>query len=186
MTKEEDRLLADLYSDLKGAKKKRNNWIEIALKCQRLSDHYGSAKVTAEKLGVSYELVRSITSLLKLPEEIQNLVRNRRILYDAAKRLLTIDDSNKQIVVARAIADLPSHRQREIILYAKSVPDAKLEEYIQKVMRPKVTPDRIHIAVIPLNKDAFQSLHAFSKKRNISVEKLILGIINQWIEKGGP
>jgi hypothetical protein len=181
---EEERLLADLYIDLKGAKKKRTDWIEIAKKCSRLADHYGSVSLASKKLGVSYELVRSIISLLRLPKEVQALVKENKILYDAAKRLLTIEDAKKETEVARAIIGLPSHRQREIIRYARVYPESDLTDYIQRATRPRRRTETIHVAVVPLRNPLFLPLEAISKTRKISVEKLILNIVEEWLNKG--
>ncbi len=179
---EEDQLVADLILDLKGAKNKRENWIEIAKKCRKAANHFGSTKNAALKIGVSYSLLRSIISLLKLPVEIQELVRKRHILYDAAQRLLTLPDSRQQIEVARAIVGLPSHKQREIIQYAKGHPTDGLPKVIERVRtRPKQETERIHVAVVPLREDAYSSLSSHAMNRKVSVEKLILDIIHEWI-----
>ena len=179
---EEDSLLADLYLDLKGAKSKRDDWIEIAKKCQKLSNHYKSTRIAAQKLGVSYSLLRTIIKLLELPQEVQRLVKARRILYDAAQRLLTLQDSKQQIEVANVIVDLPSHKQRELIQYAKGHPKGNLQSVIGRVNKPKPEAEKIRVAVIPLREDTYNSLHAFGAKRKISVEKVILGIIDEWRE----
>lgn len=182
--REEEKLLADLYYNLKGPKTKHENWIEIAKKCEKLVQHYGSTRTTAEKLGVSFELVRSIVSLLKLPKEVQKLVRENKILFDAAKRISTIKDPHNQVEVAKAIAGLPSHKQREIIQYAKRYPDSGLGDYIDRVTRPKPKPERIHVAVIPLRDEIYKSLQVAGRMQKISVERLILNVIEQWLGKG--
>ena len=46
-------------------------------------------KLAAKKLGVSPELIRSIVSLLKLPDSVQELIKDRKILFDAAQRINT-------------------------------------------------------------------------------------------------
>jgi len=179
----EEQLLADLYNNLKGSKIKHENWIEIAKKSQKLVQHYGSISATAEKLGVSYQLIRTILRLLKLPDEIQQLVKEKKILYDAAHRILTIKDPQDQVKVAIAIAGLPSHKQREIIQYARKYPDSGLNEYIERVTRPKTKPEKIHIAVIPLREEMYKSLQVLSKMQKISVQKLILNVVEQWLGK---
>jgi len=180
---EEEELLADLILDLKGAKNKRENWIDIAKKCRKAVDHFGSTKSAAQKLGVSYSLLRSIISLLKLPVEVQQLVRERHILYDAAQRLLTLPDSKQQIEVARAIAVLPPHKQREIIQYAKVHSIKGLQRVIERVRtRPKRETEKIRVAIVPLREEIYSSLSPYAAKRKISVEKLILDIIHDWVE----
>ena len=41
----------------------------------------------AEKLGVSYELIRSILKLSTLPEEVKGLMKDGKILYDVGQRI---------------------------------------------------------------------------------------------------
>jgi hypothetical protein len=180
---EEENLVAELYILLKGNKKKRENWIDIATKCQKLIAHYGSISEAAAKVGVSYSLLRSIASLLNLPEEVKRLVSEREILYDAAQRILTISDRKKQIEVARAIAGLPSHKQREIIQFASRNPNASLMNFIDRATKPKPAPEKIRIAVLPLREEMYNSLHTQGSRRKLSVEKLILTIIDEWAER---
>lgn len=180
---EEEELLADLYIDLKGAKNKRDNWIDIAKKCRKAAHHFGSTKNAAEKLGVSYSLLRSIISLLELPTEVQNLVRENRILYDAAQRLLTLPDKQR-IEVAKEIVDMPSHKQREVIQYAKGHPRDRITKIVQRVKtRPKQETEKIRVAVVPLREEVYNSLSPCAAKRKISVEKLVLEIIREWAEE---
>src|SRR5207249_924099 len=134
---DEERILADLFIDLKSRRKKRDNWIEIAQKCDLLAREYGSPKRVAEKVGVSYELMRSILSLLKLSKEAQQLDSRGEILYDAAQRLNRIKDPTRQAEVAKAIAGLPSHKAREIIQYAKRFPNTGLGAYKRRVTAPE-------------------------------------------------
>jgi len=186
---QEEALLAELYANLKGAKKKHHDWIKIAKMCRTLSNHYGSVKTTAEKLGVSYQLVRSIISLLTLPKEAQQLVRENKILYDAAQRILTIRNASKEIQdarrleVAKAVAGLPSHKQREIIQFARQNPESSVLEYKERTTRPKHPTEKIFVAVVPLRSPMYRSLHDISRAKNMSVEKLILEIVNQWLEE---
>jgi len=90
MTKE-DVLLASLFNNLKGSKKKREDWINIAEQCKKILDESDdNRKIAAKKLGVSPELIRSIVSLLDLPVDVQDLIKKGRILFDAAQRINSI------------------------------------------------------------------------------------------------
>jgi len=180
MTKE-DALLASLYVNLKGSKTKKEDWISIATKLNKIAKTSKSRKIVAEELGVSPELIRSILSLLDLPKEAKQLVREGKILFDAAQRLNTIKKENR-VNVSREIVGLKSHQQREIIQYAKKYPNSSLSNYKKRVI---VTPktEKIQIAVIPLKEKTFQVLQKECKRRKISLEKILLHIIEGWIEK---
>lgn len=178
MTKE-DVLLSTLFVNLKGDKKKKEDWISIAKKCKEISQNYNSRTELAEKLGVSTELIRAILSLLELPDEVQQLIKDKRILFDAAQRINTIDNEKRQIEVAKTIAGLSSHEQREIIQYAKKYPDSKLSNFKKRVTS-KLTTDKIHVVVLPVKEDLFGLLYRESIRKKISVEKLILNIVDEW------
>ncbi len=180
----EEKVLAALYLSLKGPKKKREDWISIAKKCKKLAKMYGSYKEVAEKLGVSYQLVRSIMSLLQLPREVQRLVKEGKILYDAAQRINTVKGKKKkQIEVARAIAGLTSHEQREIIQYAKKYPNSSLANYKKRLAAPAVEHEKIHVAIIPLRQKMFGLLQRESTQKKISLESVILDIIDEWMKR---
>ena len=189
---EEEGLLADLYIDLKGAKQKRDDWIEIAKKCQKLANHYKSTKVAAQKLGVSYSLLRTIIRLLELPQEVQRLVKTKRILYDAAQELLADGRGRASILNISRPSGLGIAIDSGGATFSTWTPPApvlsewqfegNLQSVIGRVNKPKPEAEKIRVAVIPLREDTYSSLHAFGAKRKISVEKVILGIIDEWKE----
>lgn len=177
--KNEEKILAELFVDLKGGKKKIHNWIDIANKCKRVCKMYGSTRVAGEKLGVSYQLLRTIVSLLTLPDEVQQRIKKGEILYDAGQRLLTLETPERQIEVARVIANLPSHQARQIIHFAKVSPESNIETFVRRVTQKQNKPERIHVAVIPLREETYKTLD--SLREGASVEKLIMSIVNDWI-----
>lgn len=184
----ENQKLANLFLNLKGSKKKRDDWIKIAKICRDVLNKSKDRKEAASKLGVSTELIRSIVSLLDLPTEIQQMIKNNEILFDAAQRINTIknDDKNKErkrrIDVAKAISGLTSHDQREIIRYAKKFPNSSLKNYKKRVTAKQEIKE-IHIAVIALEKEQHSKLNIITKKKKISLEKLLLEIIEHWLEE---
>jgi hypothetical protein len=169
-------MLAELYVDLKGPKKKRDNWISIAEKCEKVIETYGSIEKGAEKLGISYELLRSIITLLTLPQPVKEMIRNGEILYDAAQRLARIKNAGRQIEVANVIKGLPSHRQREIIQYAAKYPGTGLGSFKKRVAR-RTKIEKIHIAIIPIDNKTYAKLNKFRVKHKLSLEKAILKIL---------
>ncbi len=184
MTKfNEDKALANLYLNLKGGKQKKDDWITIATELKRLTDFYKSPTKTAAKLGVSYELVRSILTILNLPKEVQSLIKQGRILYDAAQRLTRIDDDKRKIEVANAISGVSSHKARDIIQFAKSNPNASLDGFKKRITAPKSPKETIHLAVLPIRKEMYSLLQERSRHDGISTQKLILRIIDEWSQR---
>lgn len=184
---EEERLLADLFTQLGGSKTKRDDWITIARKCKRLRDYYGSTRKLAENVQRSPELIRSILTLLTLPDAVQELLKERKIGMDVAQRLYRLrNDPSKQVETARAIAQqLTAHKSREVIQYAKSFPDSGLVTYTERVKAEPAPRERMHIAIVPLRDDAYFSLDRVSRKKKIPIPRLILEIISEWMERRG-
>jgi len=179
----EEKILANLYMNLKGPKKKKDNWIKIAQDCQQLTHYYGSAKMVAEKLGVHYEIIRSLLKLLMLPEEVKQLIRNNQILFDVGQRIARLEDKDTQIRVAKAVVGLPNHDAREVIQFARKYPNVPLDDFKKRVVDSKGKVEKLYLAIIPLKEPTYELLKKIGKKDNLSLEKLILKIVNQWLLK---
>jgi len=179
----EERTVANLYLNLKGGKRKKDDWITIARDVKQLSDFYKSPAEAARKLGVSYELVRSIMKILDLPKEVQTMIKEGSILYDAAQRLSRLNSRTRQLEVAKAVAGLPSHQARDIIQYAKRYPDASLTDFKRRVTRPKPRREEIHLTVLPLKQETFRRLQTLSQRHKTSAQKLIVNIIDEWLHR---
>jgi hypothetical protein len=179
---DEEKILARLYVNLKGAKKKQDNWIDIAEDCKRLNDYYGSAKKVAEKIGVSYELIRALLKIPTLPEEVKGLIKEDKILFDVGQRIARIKGRERQVEVAKLIAELPSHDARDIVQYAKKYPDEPLDGFRKRVLEGKDKVEKVHLAIIPLRADIYSLLKIESEKRNVSPEKFILSILDDWMK----
>lgn len=183
MTNKETKLLAELYSYLKGPKKKPVDWITIAEQCSELvslSDN--SVKIAASKLGVSYQLLRTIIGLLKLPPEIQVLVKKRLIGYDAASRLNTIKNTSKQVEVANIISGLPSHWQREIIQHSAMFPNADLSEFRERVKNSREPQPSTHILILPIPEEDYSFLEKLNSNKKSSVTDMVSHIIAEWVK----
>jgi hypothetical protein len=182
----EEELLARLYLNLKGPKKKRNNWVEIAEDCQNLTSYYGSARKTAEKLSVSYELVRSLLKLYSLPNEVKNLIIDNKILFDVGQRIARIPDKKKQIEVAIAIAGLPSHTAREILQYAKKFPESSIADFKTRVIEGKNRVEKIRMVVTFLSQSNYDYIIKKCTEfpiQSLTISKFISSIIEEWISR---
>lgn len=178
----EDETLAKIFMVLKGSKKKREDWISIAEKCNEIQQNSDSITDAAKKMGISYESLRAILSILKLPKEVQQMIKDGDILLDAAQRINRIKDPNKQREVAQIIAGLKSHEQREIIQFAKKFPKADLTDFANRVTNSILT-EELHVAVIPLNEAIFKAVDDERKKQKTSLEKILVKIIECWVQQ---
>ena len=181
----ENKLLATVYLNLRGNKKKRQDWIEIARAVDWAVAHYGSVAAAAEKLGYSYELVRTIRSLLTLPEEVQAEIRKGRILYDAAQRLARVKDAEQQRRIASTIVGMSSHDARQVIQLAKRFPKRDPQMFRKQVEHSKGRTRQVHVVILPLSPELYKKLAGLARERELSVEKLILGKLGDFAVPGG-
>lgn len=179
MTSNEARLYAELFLDLKSGRKKRLDWISIAQKCKTLADSHRSYSELAGKLGVSTTLLRGIVSLLDLPAEVQEMVRKGEILFDAAHRLNTLKDAKQKVRVARAVRGLPSHRQREIIQFAKRVPDGDLASFTKRATESKPPAEKVHVFVFRISEQQLEALRRRAASEGIQVQGLVTRAIDK-------
>lgn len=178
----EEKKLAVLYLSLRGRKKKRYDWIYIANICKELEDYYGSTKKVAKKAGVSYEQIRTILKLLKLPKEVQRLIKEGKILQDAAQRIARIRNPKDQIKVAKSITGLRSHDARELMQYAKTHPNLSLEKYKKRIVKSKKKVKKIRIVIIPFEEETYDILNKISNKKKITPSKLIKEMVDKQIK----
>jgi len=133
--------------------------VEKAKSCKQLTDNFPNKYPTwervAEKVGVSFETVKSWVRTLGLPEEVQRLVAPREILrvpegkidYQTALHVVErIKEPRKQIQIAREIAErrIPQREARKIIKEVAKEPEKPIEEIIERVVEgPFVLPFRL-------------------------------------------
>ena len=182
----ENNALATVYLNLRGGKKKKSNWIEIATAVKWAVRRYGGVGAAAEKLGYSYELVRTIPTLLTLPKEVREQVRNGKILYDAAQRLARLKDPDQQRKTAQAIIGMTSHDARQVIQFAKRFPDRDPQDFRRQVESSKATTKEVHVVILPLREELFLKLRRQAQEENVSVEKFILGRLGDFVRPTAP
>lgn len=184
MNTDEERILALLFVNLGGKKKKRHDWIFIAKNCKKLSDYYGSYKKVADKVGRSPELIRSILKLLELPKDVQNLIKDRKILLDVGEAISTINKEKRQIEIAKAVVGLNAHDARALIRYAKANESATLNDYRKKIMKSKRKSESINFVLVSINDNNYKNLKRVAIKKGITPQKLIAEIVDSWVTKG--
>ncbi len=113
------------------------NPIEEALGYQKLIDEFSlTANEVAERVGKDRATVANTTRLLKLPQQIQEMVRDGRISVGHAKAILTVREPNAQINLAnKIISESLSVRAIESIVARDVVLEAPKREAAGVVRR---------------------------------------------------
>src|SRR5574341_531657 len=115
------------------------NLLEIASMLNLAITGLGNAKMVAEKLDLSEEMVRQFLSVNRLCPEVKGLIKRRAIDgVDIAHRLSKLS-ARDQVVVAKSIAkdNLSSEDVRAIIALKKSLPSLAVGKVIKKVISTK-------------------------------------------------
>ena len=82
------------------------NVVEVAQAIKELMDIEGYNSTDVAKItGKSLSTISNITRLLKLPEEIQQMVLDGKLVEGHARALLAIEDEEKQVELAKKIAE---------------------------------------------------------------------------------
>lgn len=108
------------------------NAIEEARGYAQLAEQFSlTQEEIAVKVGKSRAVVANATRLLKLPDVVQNYVRDGRLSVGHAKVILGLDDEKKRLQVAeRAIKDALNVRQTEVLV-------SRLQNYVPKTPAPE-------------------------------------------------
>lgn len=179
----EEKLIASLYKNFRGKKRKIDNWMTIAETVNELGKFYGSRKILASHLGVSNELIRETLKLLELPEEVQNIVRAGKLKHEVAWRIESVDGKKNQIKIAKMVVGLPTHDARIAVRLFRNNPDINIVEYIEKVKKLK-NDYSISLIIVPLKKIDYSYLQKESIKYKTTPSKLLSDIIiPKWINR---
>ena len=123
--------------------------VEKAKSCKQLREKFPEKYPTwdnvAEKIGVSFETVKSWVRTLGLPEEVQRLVAPRefqrvpegRIDYQTALHVTErIKEPEKQVQLAKKIAErrIPQREANRIITQVATEPEKSVEEVFTQIM----------------------------------------------------
>ncbi len=181
ISKRTEKLLAELYYDLKGKKTKRLDWMTISEKCSEVVEDFGSVSEAAKKLKVTPSLLNSILRLRKLDPRVQELVRKRLVLFDTAQRLNPIEPPNRQYDVAKMLVGVSSMKQRDIIQHALRFPNTDLVDYRKRVTEEQVRRENLRIVIIPMREELYHSLEEMSRDMNKPIEGIIPEILSEWV-----
>lgn len=185
---DEKRASTIILLETKGGKRKKNP-LELAEACNFFVERFQSHNKASEyiknryRYSISDRMLRKLTSLLRLPEEVQQLLLMGDMGIDVAAQLSEskLDDETK-VKVCKVVAGMLAHDAREVIQYATKFPNAIIEEYKSRVLAAKPKTEEMFVAIIPLNEEDYQKLKKESKKQKISLHMLCGNIIHEWLK----
>lgn len=177
---DEETALSILFANTK-RKKRNEDLLTIARACEYLIDLYGSQKELAKKIGLSTEMIREFRTVLKLPDEVQKLVANRKIdSLDVVREISVIKDRHKQIGLAEAFASSSTKDIRDIKRLVKganfSVSNAK-----KAVLDAK--PKGWHIFIMDFDDETYRTITKLARARKVKPAELVRKIVTDWLKR---
>ena len=180
---DEEKIIAILYANFRGKKKKVHNWIYLAKLLNELSNHYGSYQELAKKLGLHPETVRETLKLLKLPKEVQEMVKEGRLKHEVAWRIEGISDKTAQIKVAKALIGLDAHNARDIVRIYRKNPEIDIEDYVKNFRSSRLNVENVNLMIIPLKREDYLKIKQRADDFKESPERFIVNkIILPWLD----
>ena len=146
-----------------------------------LKAKFGDINVVARKLGITLQTATKYLGYSTVPEEIKDLVDQRKIGANLALRISgNIADKQKAISVAKLIIDEPGNENRQkIIETARDNPNVSIEKIaaLAKKRKRKITINPSDIV--------FEALIKASDSYQYSKEDITLEALEEWLKSRG-
>jgi len=182
---DEDKLLAILYANFRGKKKKIDDWIYLANIVDELSKFYGSYKKLSSHLGISPELLRETLKLLELPKEVQQLVQDGSLKHEVAWRIASVKGINNQVMIAKKLVNMGTHDARNLLRLFRENPSIDVDELLNVIDKSKNSVSQYSLVLVPIKKVDYIIIKREARKKNVNPSKLLSDIIIPlWIERG--
>lgn len=153
-----------------------------------LKKTYSSMSKVKKLTGYSTETLRALGSLRDLPDEVQTLIKEKKLGYEAHK-ILSIHSSTDQeeekrrVELAQALIGVNDTDDfRAIIEYVKKNSNTPVEKCKQLVLESKTIKKKVFMVVAELSEEQYMPLKGLAARQNISVDDLIGRIVNEWLE----
>lgn len=179
MSKDDIEELAKLFSNTK-TKKRALDLVEISKLVNSALEHYENKDALADKLGISREMVRQFTLPEKLPEEIKNLIKDRKIdSIEAVKLIYGIQGEDNKIKFAKAIVGLGANEIRD---FKRLVTQSKMsfEDARRTVLKAK--QERLHILVLLVDDKTYTGISSQANTEKSDEVNVAEKILSDWVE----
>ena len=179
------RALAICFSNLKGSKSKDLLLTARALEHLKELPEFGTNQRVGEAVGVSGETVRQFVGLLELPCTVQSYFEQGMLGLEQGRRLLQIERARPEIVeyAARAMVSITAMEARDLAEHLTRNPMSSVEASVEALEAArKIITKEFHIDTV-LDEQAYLSLRAQARKRNVQITDLACTIVNEWLEQ---
>lgn len=176
----EEAALAIVFANTR-RKKRPYNLITVAKAFEYLVNLYGSRNAVAKTVGLSTEMVREFLTLLKLPKEVRDLFKSRKIdNLDLARELAVLGDKRKQVAASKMIGNLPTKDIRDI---KKLIRKARLPIMESKEIVLESKPKGLNIFIVDFDDETFKALIKQAKNAKTRPAELVKEIVSGWLRR---
>ncbi len=178
MELDENTALAIIFSNIR-RKKRDKDLLTISESFDFLVKLYGSRKAVAEKVGLSPEMVREFLIAVKLPKEIQGLIRERKIdSVDSIREIYTVKDKKKQITISNRFKNSGTKDFRDINRLMK-VAEVPIDDAIDIVSKAK--PEGLHIFMMDFDDETYSDILRNASLLKVEPAELVKKIVQDWL-----
>jgi gas vesicle protein len=181
----EKEALALVFANTKGKKKRNTNILSIATALNELKEVYGSSNKVAEKVGLSGQMVREFLSVLDLPQNIKNLIEQRKIdSVDKIKRIKSLISSGKDIMnesVLIEVERISTEDFRDVERLVKHG-NVGVKEALKVVSNGKRKNE--HLLILTISEKEFSILKKLAEERGLSEADYALEMLRTKLSAG--
>jgi hypothetical protein len=196
---DENKAFAILLTNL-GKKKRTENLLTIAEYCIRLKERYNSwnelakrIQINDERAHISAEMLREFGTLLDLPNEIRQMLKDDLITsVDIAYRISRLGHDVDKINLAKFTVEknLSASDVRAIVEYKLQNPEITIEQAIQRVLESKSRVVTHHIVIMELSNLTLETLIKQAEKLGQTPDSLATTMLGkkwnkEWIMSAG-
>lgn len=141
----------------------------------------------AAKLPVTPQTIRMFKNLLKLPPDVQGLVRLGKVSLDEGDRISRLKDVQAQRLLAEAIVadSLSADLVKDIVVLKRRNPHMGMKQCIEKVLEAQpVTEDR-YILVTQISEAVTKAIEMESKSCGIPFSEVAKSVLQESLPREG-
>ena len=177
---DEEAALAIVFANTK-RKRRTADLVTVAEAFEALLNIHESQKRVAQQVGLSSEMVREFRSILRLPRDVQGLIRARKIDdLETAYRISMLGSADRQREAARAALGLATKDVRDIERLVAgggmSVPQST-----KAVLKSKLAG--LHVFVMDFDDDAYKAIAQVARQRSIAPAELVRQVVLRWLRR---
>ncbi|MEW6586181.1 MAG: ParB/RepB/Spo0J family partition protein [Nitrospirota bacterium] len=148
-----------------------------------LYKNYKNVKKVARLLGVSVPLVYDYLRIQYAPNEIKEMLKEKKITKEDVKRVMLAagDNKHKMINLAKEIGTLTKPEKMRLVDAGLKKPAASKEELLDEAKRPKIEEK----VIVPLTPILAKALNDASTAIELEKEEIAKMALEEWLSKEG-